>query len=68
MKNICLILDYNKLNALTSADDIKFEPGNDGANVWEITEWNCSVYKIHFILKPNYKMLCLPGGNYLMPF
>lgn len=53
---------------LYSVDDIKFELANGGANVWEITEWNCIVYKIPFILKPNYKTLCLPGGKYLMSF
>lgn len=65
---MCLIRDCNKLNAFSSVGDIKFELANGCAKVWEITEWNCSVYKIAFILKPNYKMLCLPGGKYLMPF
>lgn len=67
-ENMCLIRDSNKLNALSSDGGIKFELSNGGAKVWEITEWNYSVYKIPFILKPNYKMLCLPGGKYLMPF
>lgn len=49
-------------------DDIKFELVNGGVNVWEIIEWNCIVYKIFFILKLNYKTLCLLGGKYLMLF
>lgn len=31
-KNICLIKDGNELNALSSADDMKFELANGGAN------------------------------------
>lgn len=63
-----LIKDCNKFSALSSDNDIKFELASGGAKIWELTEWNDSVYKILCILKPNYKMLCLPGGKYLMPF